>query len=875
MDEQAKEEMKREKRRIQEQLRRIRRNEEKERLGLTGPIKSQKDLINAKKKLKTKPDLKLKCGACGETGHMRTNKSCPKFIEDEQQLLLQQQQLQQQQKLQQQLSEMAAASQMQQLHQLQQQQLQQQLQVQQQQQQQLLLQQQQMLLQQSAASGLGGDDEEAAPTAKDQLQEIDESGQLVNVEGTKVRVSSKVMKHMQELDREAMTLKISKRQLREAAEVSSMQAGGGGGAGVLGPGFASGGASGIGKKRTKVGSADHCDYLESKAYRTIKRRRTDPLITLASLLEKVHAELRMMDESLQFLQPVNIKRVPDYLEKVSRPMDLQTVRERIQQKQYHSREEFLADMVQIVENSAIYNGEDDYYTAQARKLLDVVVARFQENEDRLIRLEKLINPLLDDDDQVALSYILGMLLNDQIKTMQEAWPFIRPVNKKQMRHYYEVIKDPMDLETLGKNVAKQVYRDRAGFLADLSLIYHNSVQFNGPESEYTLKAKKLVDVASEALDSYKDYLDQIEAKISAKYSGLTSKPDQEAGPSTGHSSSSVSDNRSGTGGDIPVRRPVRAAAAAAAAVRKASSTLDTDEFEEEDEDDDEDDEDDDEDEDWVGHHAGPAIDPEHQQQQPFYQQDEDMVVDENYDPTDFLHSLGKPRAAEDGEQVQQQQPMVVVDTMNMDMQNAVVEGTIEVPANVQHGDMVVINALPAVNHPEEDSAPINYTFVPSSAGSSMPVAEDDGLARQGGQPDADNNEPVISGDQVDDRAKEQPTLPGTDESVGTDAAGGGPLKNSIIDDLDISDDSDDDEGDDGGDETDAAVAPAAAAGDIFGSETTGTQPPAEPGQGQVQEAPPLPPPPSANDKPQSGGQQQVEAEQPEQADPADDDGIWF
>lgn len=26
-----------------------------------------------------KPDLKLKCGACGQVGHMRTNKACPLY----------------------------------------------------------------------------------------------------------------------------------------------------------------------------------------------------------------------------------------------------------------------------------------------------------------------------------------------------------------------------------------------------------------------------------------------------------------------------------------------------------------------------------------------------------------------------------------------------------------------------------------------------------------------------------------------------------------------------------------------------------------------------------------------------------------------------
>ena len=34
-------------------------------------------------KVKAKPDLKLKCGACGGKGHMRTNKACPKFVPDE------------------------------------------------------------------------------------------------------------------------------------------------------------------------------------------------------------------------------------------------------------------------------------------------------------------------------------------------------------------------------------------------------------------------------------------------------------------------------------------------------------------------------------------------------------------------------------------------------------------------------------------------------------------------------------------------------------------------------------------------------------------------------------------------------------------------
>lgn len=40
-------------------------------------------------------------------------------------------------------------------------------------------------------------------------------------------------------------------------------------------------------------------------------------------------------------------------------MDLQTIRDNLRQKHYQSREEFLADVNQIVENSTLYNGNYD------------------------------------------------------------------------------------------------------------------------------------------------------------------------------------------------------------------------------------------------------------------------------------------------------------------------------------------------------------------------------------------------------------------------------------------------------------------------------------------------------------------------------------
>lgn len=50
----------------------------------------------------------------------------------------------------------------------------------------------------------------------------------------------------------------------------------------------------------------------------------------------------------------------DYHKIVTHPMDLQTIRENLRQKKYQSREEFLADINQIVENSTLYNGNSRF-----------------------------------------------------------------------------------------------------------------------------------------------------------------------------------------------------------------------------------------------------------------------------------------------------------------------------------------------------------------------------------------------------------------------------------------------------------------------------------------------------------------------------------
>lgn len=156
----------------------------------------------------------------------------------------------------------------------------------------------------------------------------------------------------------------------------------------------------------------------------------------------------------------------------------------------------------LVENMALLFslGANSSLTHAARNMLDKCVEKLGEKEDRLMRLEKAINPLLDDNDQVALTFILDNVVNTKLKTMSESWPFQKPVNKKLVKDYYNVIKRPMDLETITKKVAQHKYHSRHEFLVDIQQILENCTLYNGKDSPFTEKAEQLVKMCKVTLD---------------------------------------------------------------------------------------------------------------------------------------------------------------------------------------------------------------------------------------------------------------------------------------------------------------------------------------------------------------------------------------
>lgn len=73
-------------------------------------------------------------------------------------------------------------------------------------------------------------------------------------------------------------------------------------------------------------------------------------------------------------------------------------------------------------------------------------------------------------------------LISEMEALDNAWPFMQPVNTKQFPTYKKVIKTPMDLTTIKKKLDSNQYKIRDDFVEDVRLIFSNCEMFNEDDS---------------------------------------------------------------------------------------------------------------------------------------------------------------------------------------------------------------------------------------------------------------------------------------------------------------------------------------------------------------------------------------------------------
>lgn len=144
-------------------------------------------------------------------------------------------------------------------------------------------------------------------------------------------------------------------------------------------------------KRKRTSQQEELDYLKKPDYKQTNRRPTDPLVALSVIFEGILGEIKDLPNTKLFWTPVNTKKYNDYHKFVKDPIDLGTIRTRCNLNKYCNKEEFMADVKKLYDNSHLYNGANDPLTQTALNMVEVAEKKIAEKSDKIQALERALS----------------------------------------------------------------------------------------------------------------------------------------------------------------------------------------------------------------------------------------------------------------------------------------------------------------------------------------------------------------------------------------------------------------------------------------------------------------------------------------------------
>lgn len=100
---------------------------------------------------------------------------------------------------------------------------------------------------------------------------------------------------------------------------------------------------------------------------------------------------------------------------------------------------------------------------------------------------------------------------DQLVTHRCAWPFMTPVDKEEVPDYYDVIKNPMDFQTIREYINKDLFKNKADFIKAVRQIFINAKVYNLKNTIYYKCALELEVFSEEVFVNLKERDEREEA----------------------------------------------------------------------------------------------------------------------------------------------------------------------------------------------------------------------------------------------------------------------------------------------------------------------------------------------------------------------------
>lgn len=114
-------------------------------------------------------------------------------------------------------------------------------------------------------------------------------------------------------------------------------------------------------------------------------------------------------------------------------------------------------------------------------------------------LTELLDLPRGSDFQSSCMHILERLVE-----FKSSWPFLQSVKKEEVPDYYDVVKDPMDFQTMREKILEAKYKNRDQYISDVQKICDNARLYNTKNTIYYKCATELEKYAKEILVNLKN-----------------------------------------------------------------------------------------------------------------------------------------------------------------------------------------------------------------------------------------------------------------------------------------------------------------------------------------------------------------------------------
>ncbi|XP_028520527.1 protein polybromo-1 isoform X2 [Apis cerana] len=199
---------------------------------------------------------------------------------------------------------------------------------------------------------------------------------------------------------------------------------------------------------------------------------------------------------LMFMEKPSKKLYPDYYQVIAEPIDMLAIEANIKAEKYQSENELIQDFKLMFNNCRQYNEEGSLIYEDANTLERVLMDKVKElgplpetgkptkssasTPTRNVGRPKKVVPL--HLQKLKTMYDTIKDYHDG-KGRQLSLIFMKLPNKNEYPDYYEVIKQPMNMEKIASTLKNNGYENLDELVSDFILMFDNACKYNEPDSQ--------------------------------------------------------------------------------------------------------------------------------------------------------------------------------------------------------------------------------------------------------------------------------------------------------------------------------------------------------------------------------------------------------